>query len=46
MSFRIFGQLLALLTALTTTMVAIFWLKSDHINAFWTSLGMTFQAVG
>ncbi len=31
---------MALLSALTATIVAIFWLKQGHMDAFWTSLGV------
>lgn len=40
MSLKVLAKLVALLTALTATIVAIFWLKQGHMDAFWTSLGI------
>lgn len=40
MSLKILVKLVALMTALTATVVAIYWLKAGHMNAFWTSLGV------
>jgi hypothetical protein len=41
---KIWIKLVALLTALSATIVAIFWLKQSHINSFWTSLGLGSEA--
>jgi hypothetical protein len=40
MSAKVLVKLVALLTALTATVVAMFWLKQGHMDAFWTSLGV------
>ena len=40
MSLKVLTKLVALLTALTATVVAIYWLKAGHMNSFWTSLGI------
>ena len=39
MSLKVSLKLAALLTALTFTIVAIFWLKQGHMGSFLTSLG-------
>lgn len=33
-------RLILLMLSLTATLSAIYWLKSDHMEAFWTSLGI------
>ena len=40
MSLKVAFKLVSLLTALTATVVAIYWLKQGHMNSFWTSLGL------
>jgi hypothetical protein len=40
MSLKVLAKLVALLTALTATIVAISWLNAGHMNSFWTSLGV------
>ena len=40
MNLKVMTKLVVLLTALTATIVAIFWLKQDHMNSFWSSLGV------
>ncbi len=39
MSMKVAVKLAALLTALTFTICAIFWLNQGHMDSFWTSLG-------
>ncbi len=41
MTLKVFTQLFALFSALTATIVAIYWLKQGHMDAFWTSLGIS-----
>ncbi len=41
MSLKIATKLVILLTALSATVIAIFWLKQGHMDSFWTSLGVS-----
>ncbi len=43
MSTKVLIKLVSLLTALTCTLVAIFWLNQGHMSQFWTSLGFKNQ---
>lgn len=40
MNLKVAIKLVALLSALTATIVAIFWLNQGHMDSFWTSLGV------
>ena len=40
MPTKTLAKLVALLTALTATILAIFWLDQGHMSSFWTSLGL------
>jgi hypothetical protein len=40
MPLKLILKLVLLFTSLCATIVAIIWLRSDHMEAFWTSLGI------